>query len=174
MIGTLALAAAAGACASTGAVPKPFPTPGSTAPPSARTDDTSSPAGGTVRAPFDGYAVAGTALGLRGTPYRNGGSDMQGFDCSGFTQYVFAQHGIRLPRDVRDQFRVGKAVDSTSVAPGDLVFFTTTDPGVSHVAIALGGDQFVHAPSSSGVVRVERFSSSYWAPRYVGARRVSD
>jgi peptidoglycan DL-endopeptidase CwlO len=127
-----------------------------------------------VRGPVDGYALAGTALGFRGTPYRNGGSDPQGFDCSGFTQYVFAQYGVALPRDVREQFKMGTAVDPGSVAPGDLVFFTTTAPGASHVAIALGGDQFVHAPSSSGVVRVERLSSGYWAPRYVGARRVSD
>ena len=87
---------------------------------------------------------------------------------------VFAQYGVALPRDVREQFKMGAAVDPSSVAPGDLVFFTTTAPGASHVAIALGGDQFVHAPSSSGVVRVERLSSGYWAPRYVGARRISD
>ena len=55
------------------------------------------------------------------------------------------------------------------LAPGDILFFTTTDPGPSHVAIAIGGDQFVHAPSSTGVVRVEHLSSSYWSPRYLGA-----
>src|SRR5262245_19756371 len=121
-LGTLALATAAAACASTGAVPKPFPMPGSTAT-STRTSEPSSPAPDhTARGPVDGYALAGTALGFRGTPYRNGGSDPQGFDCSGFTQYVFAQYGVALPRDVRDQFRMGTAVDATSVAPGDLVF----------------------------------------------------
>ncbi len=52
------------------------------------------------------------------------------------------------------------------LAPGDILFFTTTDPGPSHVAIAIGGDQFVHAPSSTGVVRVEHLSSTYWSPRY--------
>ena len=122
---------------------------------------------------MDGYALVGTALGLRGIPYRNGGSDPSGFDCSGFTQYVFAQYGIALPREVREQFRVGKAVKPDDLAAGDIIFFTTTDPGPSHVAIAIGGDQFVHAPSSTGVVRVEHLSSSYWSPRYLGARRIN-
>jgi cell wall-associated NlpC family hydrolase len=122
---------------------------------------------------FDGYALVGTALSLRGSPYRNGGADPSGFDCSGFTQYVFRQYGISLPRDVREQYRLGKTVKSEELTAGDLIFFTTIDPGVSHVAIAVGGDEFVHAPSSSGVVRVERLNSTYWAPRYVGARRVN-
>lgn len=122
---------------------------------------------------IDGYAVAGTALSLRGTPYRNGGSDPHGFDCSGFTQYVFSQHGVALPRDVSEQYRAGEAINPSQLAPGDLVFFATTAPDVSHVAIAIGGDEFVHAPSSSGVVRVEHLSGSYWSPRFVGARRVN-
>ena len=122
---------------------------------------------------FDGYALAGTALSLRGIPYRNGGSDPNGFDCSGFTQYVFAQYGIALPREVRDQFHIGKSVKPDDLVAGDIVFFTTTDPGPSHVAIAIGGDEFVHAPSTTGVVRVEHLSSTYWSPRFLGARRVN-
>jgi len=160
------LALAASACASTGASPRPFPLPpdrGSRSSP--ETAARGSPS-------IDSYALVGAALSLRGVPYRNGGSDPNGFDCSGFTQYVFAQFGVSLPREVREQFRVGTAVDSNDLAPGDLVFFATTDPGVSHVAIVVGGDQFVHAPSSSGVVRVERLSSSYWSPKFIGARRV--
>jgi cell wall-associated NlpC family hydrolase len=171
------------ACASSGAVPKPFPTPGSPAP----RDSTASPSPPSAPTAvdgldpreshrprgIDGYAVAGTALSLRGTPYRNGGSNPDGFDCSGFTQYVFSQYGVALPRDVREQYRAGTSIDPSQLAPGDLVFFATTDPGVSHVAIAIGGDEFVHAPSSSGVVRVEHLSGSYWSPRFVGARRVN-
>jgi cell wall-associated NlpC family hydrolase len=118
-------------------------------------------------------AVVGTALGLRGTPYRNGGADPGGFDCSGFTQYVFAQHGVSLPREVRDQFQAGTPVGRRRLTPGDLVFFTTTEPGASHVGIAIGRDEFVHAPSSAGVVRVERVTASYWSRRFVGARRVA-
>ena len=178
-IGVLAVAACTGACASTGAVPRPFPTPGGApapathgAPP-APSSPSAPPSSSRPRAGFDGYALAGTALALRGTPYRNGGADPHGFDCSGFTQFVFAQYGLPLPREVREQYRVGRSVKPEDLAAGDVLFFTTTDPGPSHVAIAIGGDQFVHAPSSTGVVRVERLSSSYWSPRYLGARRLA-
>jgi cell wall-associated NlpC family hydrolase len=112
------------------------------------------------------------ALSLRGIPYRNGGSDLAGFDCSGFVQWVFAQQGLTLPREVRQQYQVGRDITSDDVRPGDLVFFETVSPGASHVGIALGGGDFVHAPSSRGVVRVERYTSGYWADRWVGARRV--
>ena len=173
-------AACSGACASTGYRPKPFPLPGGEAAPSQPAPARPVPEGQAASyvAPraaaggIDGYALAGTALSLRGAPYRNGGADPNGFDCSGFTQYVFSQHGLSLPREVREQFRVGKTIGPQDLAPGDILFFTTTDPGPSHVAIAIGGDQFVHAPSSTGVVRVEHLNSSYWSPRYLGARRV--
>ena len=167
----LTTAALASACASTGAVPKPFPLPGPTAaPPSA--PEPPSPLS-TPQKGIDGYALVGTALALRGVPYRNGGSDPTGFDCSGFTQYVFAQYGVALPREVRDQFQTGTSIDPNDVAPGDLIFFSTTTAGASHVGIAVGSDEFVHAPSSTGVVRVERLGSSYWGPRFVGAKRVN-
>ena len=122
--------------------------------------------------PRDTYALVGTALDLRGVRYRNGGADPGGFDCSGFTQYVFARHGVKLPRSVRDQFDEGTSVRPEDVREGDLLFFSTDGPGASHVGIAVGGDSFVHAPSTSGVVRVERMASRYWANRFVGARRV--
>jgi cell wall-associated NlpC family hydrolase len=161
-----------GTTARRGAMPPAAPDPASGQPPPAAPLPAHATAE-TAYPPMDGYALAGIALGLRGIPYRNGGSDPTGFDCSGFTQYVFAQFGIALPREVREQFRVGKAVKPDALAAGDIVFFTTTDPGPSHVAIAIGGDEFVHAPSSTGVVRVEHLSSSYWSPRYLGARRVN-
>jgi peptidoglycan DL-endopeptidase CwlO len=151
------------ACASTGAVPRPFPgavgtvtAPVTTAPP---TDVLVVP-------------LVATALSYRGVPYRNGGSDPGGFDCSGFVQWVFAQQGRAMPREVRDQYRVGKSIDRGEVQPGDLVFFETVSPGASHVGIALGNDQFVHAPSSRGVVRVESYTVDYWKQRYIGARRL--
>jgi hypothetical protein len=173
-IASLVLAAATGACASTGAVPHPFPMPGGTqssAAPGTLAPGTLPP--GALPRPFDGYALTGTALSLRGIPYRNGGTDPNGFDCSGFTQYVFAQHGISIPREVREQFRLGSSVQPDQLVAGDLLFFATTDPGASHVGISIGGDEFVHAPSSTGVVRVEHLGSSYWSPRFLGARRIN-
>jgi cell wall-associated NlpC family hydrolase len=116
--------------------------------------------------------LVATALGFRGVPYRNGGSDPAGFDCSGFVQYVFAQAGKALPRETREQFRVGRDVRRSEVQPGDLVFFETVSRGPSHVGVAIGGDEFVHAPTSRGVVRVERLTSSYWSTRLLGVRRV--
>lgn len=117
--------------------------------------------------------AADNALEMVGKPYRYSGSTPAGFDCSGFTQYVFAQHGIALPREVRDQFHVGVPVEAADLSAGDLLFFATTEPGASHVAILIGSDEFVHAPSSTGVVRVERLGSSYWSQRFLGARRVT-
>lgn len=166
----VAIAAIMAGCASTGFTPRPFPVPGGGSAAPGGASAPGRPAPGT-KLP-DTYALTGTALSLRGSPYRNGGIDPTGFDCSGFTQYVFGQYGIDLPREVRDQFAAGKAVNPTEVMAGDLLFFTTVAPGASHVGISLGGDEFIHAPSSTGVVRVERVSAQYWSQRFVGARRV--
>jgi cell wall-associated NlpC family hydrolase len=168
----LALSVMATACASSGAVPRPFPTPGAS---------TATEPGPTAAAqpaeeapdPAAEVTLIGTALSLRGVPYRNGGSDASGFDCSGFTQYVFAQHGITLPRETREQFQVGEKIKLEEIKTGDLVFFHTVAKGVSHVGIALNDDEFVHAPSTAGVVRVEHLSSAYWSRRFIAARRVA-
>ena len=172
LLGLLTATAAvmAAGCASTGATPRPFPTPGGSAP-AARgaAPPTSSPA-----LNVDTYAITGTALALRGSPYRNGGSDPSGFDCSGFTQWVFAHHGVALPREVDEQFKVGKKIKLDDLKPGDLVFFHTVSRGASHVGIFVADDQFVHAPSSKGVVRVESINSSYWSSRFVGGRRLEE
>ena len=127
----------------------------------------------TARAGSDaGVQLAETALGLQGTPYRNGGSDRSGFDCSGLVQYVFGQHGVALPRSVREQFQAGLAVPRVALVPGDLVFFATTATSASHVGIVVGDDTFVHAPSGRGTVRVDHLSAEYWTRRYIGARRI--
>jgi cell wall-associated NlpC family hydrolase len=172
------IALAVTGCASSGAVPRPRPFPGAAIPPTDNVPPAQPAPPPTASAPDASApapsALVATALTLRGTPYRNGGSDPSGFDCSGFVQWVFAQHGTRLPREVRDQFRTGREIDEDEIRPGDLVFFETVSKGASHVGIAIGGDQFVHAPSSRGVVRIERFTSSYWGPRWVGARRVAE
>jgi cell wall-associated NlpC family hydrolase len=165
----LVVAMSAGACATGGGVPRPFP--GAALPPGAADRAATPPEPGPVTQPT---ALISTALSFRGIPYRNGGSDPSGFDCSGFVQYVFAMHGLRLPREVRDQYRVGREVELKDVKAGDLVFFETVSRGASHVGLAIGGDEFVHAPSSRGVVRIEHLSSAYWARRFVGGRRFED
>lgn len=159
-----------GETASPPAVPPAGPPPvAAPAPVAPARPATSAPGRGTA----DGYALSGTALSLRGAPYRNGGVDPSGFDCSGFVRYVYQQHGVAMPREVREQFRVGKTVERGRLEPGDLVFFSTVAPGASHVGIIIGGDQFVHAPSEKGVVRVESLASQYWGSRYIGAKRVN-
>ncbi|MSO83192.1 MAG: NlpC/P60 family protein [Acidobacteria bacterium] len=183
----LALAVTSGACAARGDVPRPFP--GASIPPGAGDappDRVEAPVDRVEAAPdpFEPSAepaarptlaaVVAAALGFQGIPYRNGGSDPSGFDCSGFVQYVFARVGTFLPREVRDQYEVGREIDFQDVQAGDLIFFETVSRGASHVGIALGDGRFVHAPSSRGVVRVEPYTASYWARRFVGARRVSD
>ena len=159
------LSAFASACASSGATPRPFPT---AAKPSPSGPGTS----GALAPPVVSSELVGTALALRGTPYRSGGADLSGFDCSGFVQYVFAQHGVGMPRTVVEQYDVGRKIDPRDLQPGDLVFFRTSGRDTSHVGIALGDATFVHAPSSTGVVRVEMISAKYWMSRFVGARRV--
>ena len=156
------------ACASSGAVPRPFP-----GPPATRDEpeaSTTRPAPGA--ASVDPALVTQTALSLRGVPYRNGGSDPKGFDCSGLVQYVFARHGVVLPRGVRDQLQLGQEVRLAGIRQGDLIFFAIASTEASHVGVAIGGDEFVHAPSSRGVVRVEKFSAPYWARRIVAVRRL--
>jgi cell wall-associated NlpC family hydrolase len=162
-LGLLVLLALATAACATRAVPQPFPEPAGEAP-AARAREAEHVA--------RGHRLVAAALALRGVPYRNGGADPTGFDCSGLVTWVFGQEGVAVPRQTGAQFAAGIAVDRGDIRAGDLLFFTTVAPGASHVAIALDGDEFVHAPSSRGVVRVERLSLPYWQSRFVGARRV--
>ena len=106
-----------------------------------------------------------------GVPYWFGGTTPRGFDCSGFTRYVFSQVGINLPRMADGQFSVGRPVSTEKLRPGDLVFFETYEPGPSHVGIYIGNSQFISATSSRGVVVADLFGY-YWGERYIGARRV--
>jgi cell wall-associated NlpC family hydrolase len=115
--------------------------------------------------------ILSTAQIYLGTPYLWGGSTPSGFDCSGFTQFVFAKNGINLPRISRDQYNVGTPVAFNDLQPGDLVFFSFTSNGqVSHVGIYLGDNQFISATTSKGVI-ISSFSP-YWKNAYVGAKRV--
>jgi cell wall-associated NlpC family hydrolase len=157
------LAAGAGCATTGGGTPRPFP--GAPAPPSGHAV--------AIRAePHQLHAVLHRAQGLAGAPYRNGGADPSGFDCSGFVAYVFGGEGFALPRTVTGLAGSGVAVRREAIAPGDLVFFATTARAPTHVGIALGRGEFIHAPSSRGVVRTEQIDGAYWSRRFVAARRV--
>jgi len=170
LVGTAAVAAVTAACATHAtprvATPQPFPLVMS--PASLRPAPPRMPAH-----PVSSGAVLATALTFQGVPYQYGGTTpASGFDCSGFVQYVLGKHEIALPRTAAEQFRLGQRITERNVQAGDLVFFSTIAPGASHVGLALNADEFVHAPATSGAVRVERLRSTYWQQRFVGARRL--
>lgn len=101
-----------------------------------------------------------------------GASPAQGFDCSGLVQYVYKQAGIALPRTADIQFLVGRTVSPSSLQPGDLVYFTTYEPGASHVGIYIGKDKFIHTSFSKGIVAIADMNDRYFVQRYYGAKRV--
>ena len=106
-----------------------------------------------------------------GVPYKWGGTTPKGFDCSGFTQYIFNAHGVYIPRTSREQYNFGTKVSKSNLQPGDLVFFNTSGKGVSHVGLYIGDGKFIHSAASKGIVIAELFSN-YWMNLYLGARRV--
>jgi cell wall-associated NlpC family hydrolase len=110
--------------------------------------------------------VVGIAMQYLGVPYVWGGASPSGFDCSGFTMYVYAQVGISLPHNAAMQYGMGSAVGREFLQPGDLVFFN----GLSHVGLYIGGNQFIHAPHTGDVVKISSLTGWY-ASTYVGARR---
>ncbi len=128
------------------------------------------PSGAALRG-VDADKIIATAKKYIGVPYVWGGTTPAGFDCSGFVQYVFRQHGITLPRTSAQQYTAGKSVSKSNLKPGDLVFFATNYTKVNHLGIYIGNGQFIHASSSKGVI-ISSLSNSYWSPRYYGARRV--
>jgi cell wall-associated NlpC family hydrolase len=113
-----------------------------------------------------------TALACRGARYRRGGTSRGGFDCSGFTRYVFAKYGVSLPHSSAAQARMGTSVSRSELKSGDLVFFQTYRRGISHVGIYVSNGQFVHAARYGRGVRVDSLDSGYYSARYRCARRV--
>lgn len=125
-------------------------------------------------APQANNDIVRSAYSYRGTPYRYGGSAKGGFDCSGFTSYLYRQKGVNLPHSARAQAGMGQKVDKGNLKAGDLVFFHTVTPGISHVGMYVGNGKFVHASSRrSGGVRVDSLNSGYYNERFRGARRYS-
>ena len=122
--------------------------------------------------------ILSTAKRYVGTHYRYGGeSPTSGFDCSGFVQYVFGRHGVRLPRTSREQAVAGAPVplDVTSLRPGDLLLFASTGTRVNHVAIYVGSNRILHSAAGAGGVVYDDLTSArgkWYLQRHVASRRV--
>lgn len=123
------------------------------------------PVGGAGR----GADIVAKAKEFVGTPYKWGGTSPLGFDCSGFTQYVFKQLGIDLPRISYQQGQGGVAVDPNQMQPGDLVLWdnSSRNNGADHVAVYIGNGQIIAAPKPGDHVRIQSLYGNYFARRYI-------
>ncbi|MBL8018714.1 MAG: C40 family peptidase [Leptospirales bacterium] len=119
---------------------------------------------------YDGGGIVEIAKKYLGVPYKFGGQTPEGFDCSGFTGYVYKKAGYKLARDASVQYNEMKPIKVPRV--GDLVFFKIDDQKVSHVGIYVGNLTFIHAPSTGKKVSFADMRISYWKQRYAGARTV--
>ena len=108
---------------------------------------------------------------MLGSPYRYGGMDPKGFDCSGLVRYAFSQSGVELPRTSREIFRASQRIDPEKIEPGDLVFFTLSANKISHVGIYAGQSRFIHSPSSGKGVSYASMANPYWQRRLIAAGR---
>lgn len=118
--------------------------------------------------------AANIAQQLIGKPYRYGGeSPATGFDCSGLVHYSYGRAGVEVPRSTGEQLREGRALSRSQIKKGDLLFFDQEGKRSSHVAIYVGDDSFVHAPSSGKRVRRDRLGDPYWRKHFAGARRIN-
>lgn len=120
--------------------------------------------------------VLHTADAYVGVPYVWGGNTPKGFDCSGFTKYVFAKYGVTLPRTSREQVHAGSGIapDFRALRPGDLMLFAEPGEAISHVAIYAGNGRIIHASSSNGGVGYTDLNAGgdWFVAYFVAARRV--
>lgn len=121
-----------------------------------------------------GEAIVNLAKEYLGYKYVSGGtSPKTGFDCSGFTQYIYKQFGITINRTAATQNSNGVAVSKDDLQLGDLVIFNgESNKSIGHVGIYIGNDDFIHASNPSDGVKITSLSLSYYEQRYVGARRI--
>ncbi len=121
--------------------------------------------------PSLGLDVVRTGLTQKGRRYRRAGaSPATGFDCSGFTQWTFHQHGIRLPRSASEQYSEGRTIPRSQLRPGDLVFYKINKRRW-HVGIYMDDGVFVHSPRPGRGISESDMNDPYWSSRYLGARR---
>ena len=121
--------------------------------------------------PGVGERAAKYAFEMKGTPYRYGGSSPRGFDCSGLVYYSYARAGARLPRSTEGLRGSSRAVSRRALRPGDLLFFNQEGKRASHVAIYLGNERFVHAPSTGKRVSIANINDRYWRRHLESVRR---
>ena len=109
-----------------------------------------------------------------GYPYVYGGSSPRGFDCSGFTSYIYKQFGYSLKRSASDQLDNGTSVSRSELQPGDLVMFKkgSSSRRASHVGIYIGNNQFIHSSTSRVGVIISGMDEAYYTSGFVGARRI--
>ena len=125
-----------------------------------------------VRAPVRGEDVVRTAKRYLGVRYVLGGTTPRAFDCSGFVRWIFAQHGVRMPRTAKEQAAVGDAPATGDLQPGDLLFFFG-GRGAQHIAVYVGGDTIIHASSTGKRVKLDRFGGTRARPTWFGRRLIA-
>lgn len=134
---------------------------------SSKTENTNA---STVESSGNGSSVVATANQYIGSRYIYGGTAPSGFDCSGFTSYVYKKYGVSLSRTAAGQYSNGVAVSKGKLQPGDLVMFGKS--GINHVGIYIGGGKMIHAANPSRGVTTDTINSGYYGTNYVGARRI--
>ena len=119
-----------------------------------------------------GAAIVENAKSYIGSSYVYGGSSPSGFDCSGFTQYIYKQAGVSINRTAQAQYSNGTSVSKSELQLGDLVMFGSSSSNINHVGIYMGNGKIVHAANSRRGVTTDTINSGYYNNNYVGARRI--